>query len=444
VFLSPIDLAKNELQNARIQNLGTAPSTPAVGQVYTDTAASLNLPRVWNGSAWMLMGGRLDQLAAPTASVSMNSQLITNVLNPVGAQDAATRGYVLGLKITDLTAPTTAVAFNSQQLTGVADPSAAQHAATQNYVVTRTLNNFAAPTAAVSFNSQQITNLLDPSAAQHAATQNFVVTRKVTDLAAPTAAFSMNSQKITSLGTPTTTGDAAEYAWVQAQVEAARQGISYKTAVRVAATTNVTLATPGATINGVTMVAGDRMLLTNQTTTSEIGIYVWNGAATPATRATDADVFTEVQDGTQVYVREGTDAEKVYRQTASLTSFTGQSWTIAAAGGSYVAGAGLTDTANTFDIVSGAGTGITVNANNITNDWTLTARKMTGTLGNGSLTAITITHNWATRAVQHEVWRATTPWDTVEPDFTRPDTNSVTFTFSVAPTTNQYEYVIVG
>ena len=50
-FLTPIDLNKLELQNAKIQNLGTPPSSPAVGQIYFDTAD--HVLKTWNGSAWI-------------------------------------------------------------------------------------------------------------------------------------------------------------------------------------------------------------------------------------------------------------------------------------------------------------------------------------------------------------------------------------------------------
>jgi hypothetical protein len=51
LFLAPIDLSKLELQNAAIQNLAVAPTTPTTGQIYFDTA--LSKLRIWGGAAWL-------------------------------------------------------------------------------------------------------------------------------------------------------------------------------------------------------------------------------------------------------------------------------------------------------------------------------------------------------------------------------------------------------
>lgn len=144
-FLTPIDLSKLEIQNAALQTVTSFPSTPATGQivfrtdlkkafVYTgDTSLDSidgwvafdgsNIPdstitsaKIANGSIvdadvnasadisatkietssfnTKVRANRLDQLSAPTASVSLNSQKITNLAEPTGATDAATKGYV--------------------------------------------------------------------------------------------------------------------------------------------------------------------------------------------------------------------------------------------------------------------------------------------------------------------------------------------------------------
>lgn len=79
-----------------------------------------------------------------------------------------------------------------------------------------------------------------------------------------------------------------------------------KEPVRVASTATITLTAPGATIDSVTMSSGDRFLAKNQSTASQNGIYVWNGAASTATRALDADDAADFTTGFLVYVLSGT------------------------------------------------------------------------------------------------------------------------------------------
>lgn len=79
-----------------------------------------------------------------------------------------------------------------------------------------------------------------------------------------------------------------------------------KEPARAASIVNVALTSPGTTLDGVTLSSGDRVLLKDQTTVSQNGVYVWTGAAVTLTRASDAAISTDFVHGFLVYVREGT------------------------------------------------------------------------------------------------------------------------------------------
>ena len=94
----------------------------------------------------------------------------------------------------------------------------------------------------------------------------------------------MQGQKITNSADPSAALDLVTLQYLQAFV----RGLRWKDSVRAASTANVSLAAPGATLDGVTLVNGDRVLLKNQTTTTENGVYVWTGSAAALTRASDS------------------------------------------------------------------------------------------------------------------------------------------------------------
>lgn len=96
-----------------------------------------------------------------------------------------------------------------------------------------------------------------------------------------------------------------------------------KQPVRAASNGNVTITGPGTAIDGVTLVNGDRVLLKDQTTAAQNGIYVWNGSSSSMTRATDATNPADFVFGFKVYVREGTIYGATYWTfTTSATSLT--------------------------------------------------------------------------------------------------------------------------
>ena len=137
-------------------------------------------------------------------------------------------------------------------------------------------------------------------------------------------------------------------------VDAVKVGLDFKDSVRVASTANVTVSGPGAAIDGITLSSNDRVLLKNQSTGSENGIYVFNGAASALTRATDADANAEVTAGMFVFVEEGTvnaDAGFVLTTDGTITvGSTSLSFTQFSGAGQIVAGDAITKTGNQLDV----------------------------------------------------------------------------------------------
>jgi hypothetical protein len=235
----------------------------------------------------------------------------------------------------------------------------------------------------------------DPLArANHTGTQlaatisNFdtqVRTSTLNQMTAPSADLSMNSKKITNLLDPTSAQDAA----TKAYVDASRQGLDVKDSVRAASTANVSL-TGTQTVDTVALVAGDRVLLKNQTAGAENGI--WVVAAGSWSRATDADNGTKLTSGAFVFVESGSQADSGWVMTtdgAITVGTTVLAWAQFSGAGQIVAGAGLTKNANTIDIATASTARIVVNADNI-DLATVTQSNSTPNMGNSTATGVTV------------------------------------------------------
>ena len=358
-ILTNYDFNKNETQNMCTHNLAAAPSTPALGQRYYDTTT--NCEYYWNG-AWI-----------PT--------------------DAALR---TGIPLSNL----------------AVDPLArANHTGTQTAA---TISDF---------NTAVRTNRLD-------------------QMAAPTAAVSMNSQKITNLATPTAGTDAATKQYVDDTVAS----ISWKNEVRVATTANGALASAfanGQTVDGQVLATGDRILIKDQTTQTENGIYTVNASGVP-TRATDADSDGDFK-GAAVFVASGTTnggTRWVCNTTGTITlGATNLTFVQFGGGQTYTAGNGLTLSANDFNV--GAGTGIVVSADSVAIDTAVVVRKYAATFGDGSQNSYTITHNLNTQDVTVSV-RQLSDNAFVECDVTANGVNTIILGFAAAVASNALRVVVHG
>ena len=187
-----------------------------------------------------------------------------------------------------------------------------------------------------------------------------------------------------SVATPTADG----HATTKAYVDAARSGLDVKQSVRLASVAPVAIATAleaGDVIDGVTLVAGDRVLLKDQSTASENGIYVAVASgAGAAPRATDADTSAEVTTGMFTFVSEGTvNADNGFVLTtndAIVLGSTNLTFVQFSGAGQITAGAGLTKSGNTLDVV-GTAARITVNADSVDIASTYVGQSSITTLG---------------------------------------------------------------
>lgn len=263
-----LDLLKNELQNARVQNLTGAPSSPVVGQIYVDTTGGAG--------------------------------------NEIFYMYIATTWWV-------------EIAFMAR-------------------VLTKRLDQFAAPTGPVAMNSQRLTGLLDPTSAQDAATR--------------------------------------------AYVDALVNGTDWKASVRVATAVAGTLATSfanGQVVDGITLVTGNRILIKDQATGAENGIYTVNASGAP-TRAVDADGAGEVTANMACFVEEGTaNADTQWRLTTNNPITIGSTALVFAqigASTSYTNGTGISLSTNIFSI-----------------DVATVSRAYSATFGDWTSTTFNIDHN---------------------------------------------------
>lgn len=265
-----------------------------------------------------------------------------------------------------------------------------------------------------------------------------VRTSRLDQMAAPTSAVGFNGQRITNLGTPTADTDAANKAYV----DAARSGLDVKQSVRAATTADITLSGTQ-TIDGVVLTAGDRVLVKNQATGSENGIYTV--AAGAWARATDADTDAEVNGGLFAFVEEGTangDSGWVLTTDNPITlGTTSLAFAKFSSTGDISAGSGLTKTGNSLDV--GAGVGISVGPDAVSVDTAVVARKYTALLGNGAATTINVPHTLGNKYVTVQVFDAATD-ELFGTDVTLVDANNAQVTFATAPANNSVRVVVVG
>lgn len=173
------------------------------------------------------------------------------------------------------------------------------------------------------------------------------------------------NQRGINVADPTSATDIANKQYVDNLVN----GLNWKDEVVVATTTNGTLATAyanGQSVDGVVLVTGDRILLKDQTTQADNGIYIVQASGAPV-RATDSNTAALLKSAT-VLVQKGTvNADRAYTMTTDTVTLGTTSLTWSQFGGtsSYTAGNGLQLSAGQFSVVAATNGGIAVAAGGV-------------------------------------------------------------------------------
>lgn len=408
-----LDLTKNELLNARLQNLGSDPGSPIAGQVYFNTGS--NLARIYNGSSFKAVpysGDIVNVDIAAGAAIALSKLAVDPLAraNHTGTQTAST--------VSD---------FDTQ-------------------VRTSRLDQMAVPTANISLNSNKITNLTDPTAAQDGATKAYVdaaiqgldvkqsVVAATTANGALTTAFE-NGDTID--GVVLATGDrilikdqsaAAENGiyTVQASGAPARADDSDSWDELISAFVFVEEGTANADNGFVCTIDAGGTLDSSAVTFSQFTGAAQIVAGAGLTKTTNTlDVG-----GTADRITVGADSVDIassYVGQASITTLgtiTTGIWngtTIAIADG----GTGATTAAAARTALSATG-------------------KYAALVGNGTDTSITVTHNLGTRDVDVTIYEAASPYAEIEVAVEHTDDNSATLKFNAAPATDEYKAVVIG
>jgi hypothetical protein len=255
---------------------------------------------------------------------------------------------------------------------------------------------------------------------------------------------------------PTGSTDAVPMSYVDGLV----QGLAAKDSVRCATTANIaSMSGTAVTVDGVTPAAAQRVLVKDQTTPSQNGIYVVQAGAW--TRALDADAWGELPSA-YTFVEEGTvnkDTGWVCTSDIGGTlNTTAVTWVQFSSAGAAIAGAGLTKTGNTIDVVA-ADASLVVNADNMAVGYAGTGSAVTAarsdhthagggtvskTAGPCAAATSTVLSHTQGKDCTVAVYRVASPFDEVECDVEHTSTTSVTVRFAVAPAAGAYQIVVTG
>ena len=454
VFYGAVDLSQNELRNAKVQNLGSAPASPTAGQLYYNSTQ--NVLYWWNGTVWISAAGAT--MSATTTTLVIGNANTPGVATQPSAGDHAHGMPAFGATVVAETSYGLASALGSAVTLPHSDHTHGTPALTTNAPVNQAIGDIAAvgvsafpsrddhrhgepgfgnPTVQNSYGLAMTPgSLATVNHSDH--THGTPALPTVNTLATTNGALNMQSFQINALADPTNPQDAA----TKNYVDGAINGLSWKAPCVAATTANIAL-TGTQTIDGVALVAGNRCLVKNQTTASGNGIYVVAAAAWA--RAADSTTAAQLENEA-TYIDQGTtQAGTGWTMTTPLpitVGTTNLTYAQFSGAGTYTAGNGITISGNVIAV--GAGTGILSTAGQVAVDTTVIAtqafvntavtgmaKKYAGAL-NGSTSPETITHNLNTQDITVMVHNSASPYQFVQVDWAALSVNTVQVTYNPA------------
>ena len=454
-----LDLNKNELLNARIQNLSSAPSTPVSGQIYYNNVS--NILFFYNGTEWTPASGSTEVIqdvigaavlggtaltatyddTAGTTTLRLNNTAVTagsygsttkiptftvdaqGRLTAAGEADVATNLSISGDTGTDtvnLLTDTLAiaggegidVAVTNNTITVSAEDATSSNKGVASFDVT----DFTVASGAVTLNTervQDIVGLMVSSNTESGIAVSFDDTNGKLDFDTNDFDITLTGD-VTGTGTVTNLGNVSFAATIQPNSVALGTDTTGNYIATIAGTANeIEVSGSGSETSAVTIGLPDNVEITgnlqvggnlnvigtvNSVNTTQINIednkVKLNSNATGAPTA-DAGIL--VERGTSA------DAELLWNETSDV-------WQIGQVGGTY---------------------------HNV-------ARKYATTIGDGTATTYTVTHNLATKDLTVQIFETNADYNQIEADVQHTSDSTVTVKFALAPTSGEYRVVIVG
>jgi len=434
LFVTDINLNKNELQNARIQGLASAPSAPVTGQIYYDT--SNNTMYYYNGltspnGPWMPMSGSTEVIQDVIGSTIVGGTGITATYgDPAGTETISitNTGVTAGSYGSQTAIPTFTV--NAQgQLTAAGTVTVATVLSIAGETGTDTVNlltDTLTVTGDAAIDTAVTNNTITITAKDATSSVKGVASFDSTDFTVTAGAVTLNKDPVITLtgdvtgsGTMTNLGSVSIATTVQPNSVALGTDTTGDYVQNILGTTNEVTVSPTSG-EGTTVTIGlpDDVTVTNNLTVggnlnvtgtiNSVNTTQVNIVDNKINLNTDFTGTPTVDAGVRVERGTSSDVEILWRESAG-SSQAAATW-------------GLTNDGTNYHSI---------------------ARKYTTTVGNGSLTQVPVTHNLGTRVVTVQVYDTST-FDTVECDVVRTSTSVVTLGFTVAPAAGAYTVVIVG